>query len=243
MKTLPKKKLAILVSVLIVIIVAGSAGTYYLTLPNNSESPLPSPTETQTASPTQTPTETATPTEVPTPEPSTQSMDNLRLGDYANYTVKNYANGALIAEYPITWIVAEEAYNGTDCWVITVTADVTSENSTTTTILYWYMDKVTYEGLSMKSQTYVDGALVSEDESEFSGPPAYIDPQTIVGQETITVSAGTFTCDKVVVTDAATGSVTTQWYSTDVPIVGLVKMETYNGAELTTARELTASGR
>ena len=189
-----------------------SAGAYYLTLPNNNASPLPSTT-------------------------------NLKDGAYVNYTVRTYENEAITSEYPITWIVSEGTYNGTDCWVIKVTADINVENSTTTTLIYWYMNKTTYECISMKTQTYVDDVLVSEDESKYGSPPAVVDPQTIVGQETITVPAGTFTCDKVVVTDATTGIVTNLWYSTDVPIVGLVKMETYEGTQLTSARELIAYSR
>jgi hypothetical protein len=116
-----------------------------------------------------------------------------------------------------------------------------NKNSTTTSIVYWYMDKDTYDGLFTKTETYVDGVFVSKIESEFSGPPAFVDPQTIVAQEKITVPAGTFDCFKSVVTDYGnTGQTANQWYSSEVPIGNLVKIETYKGAQLTTLRELIA---
>ncbi len=202
---------AIAATLAIVIIVAGAIGVYYSTLAN-----VKSPSDGSAESPTQT-------------------IHSLRVGDYANYTVKEYKNGVLTTEYPVTWMVDEGTYNGEDCLVMTITADTTA---TSKTIIYWYMDKETYRGLTMKTQVYVDGALVSENESEFTQAAAYIDPQSIVGQETITVSAGTFTCDKAVISDATTGSTTTQWYSTEVPIVGLVKLETYEADQLSTTREL-----
>ena len=195
-----------------IIIIAGVAGVYLLTLQNNDSN-----------------------------SPATYTL-TLKIGDYANYTVKTYENGAVTATYPVTWNVVEGTYNGTDCLVLEVRTDMTDKNSSTTTsMVYWYMDKATYDGLSMKTQTYSNGVLVSEDESVFSGPPAYIDPQTIVGQEAITVAAGTFACNKVVVTDYGnTGNTANEWYSSDIPIGGLVKIETYKGTELTTVRELTA---
>ena len=91
----------------------------------------------------------------------------------------------------------------------------------------------------LKTQTFVNNILASEYESEYGSPPAVVDPQTIIGQETITVPAGTFTCDKAIVTDETTGIITHLWYNADVPIVGLVKFETFNDNQLITARELT----
>ena len=195
-----------------ILIIAGAFGVYLLTRPNNDSN-----------------------------SPATNTL-TLKIGDYSNYTVKTYENGAVTATYPITWNVVQGTYNGTDCLVLEVTTDMTDKNSTTTTtIVYWYMDKVTYDGLSMKTRTYIDGIFVSEFESEFSGPPAFVDPQTIVGHETITVAAGTFACDKVVVANYGnTGNTATEWYSSDVPIGGLVKIETYEGTQLTTVRELIA---
>jgi hypothetical protein len=192
-------KLAVFVIIAIVII-ARAAGVYLLTLPNNDSN-----------------------------SPSINNL-TLKIGDNANYTVKTYENGIVTATYPITWNVVKGTYNGTDCLVLEVRTDMKVKNSTTTTIVYWYMDKSTYNGLSMKTSTYIDGVFVSEDVSEFSGPPAFIDPQTIVGHETITVAAGTFACDKVVVADYGnTGNTANEWYSSDVPIGGLVKIETYIG--------------
>lgn len=205
-------KLAITAAIVLAIVVVSAIGIYYSALATNNKSPSDGSSGS-----------------------STQTLDNLRVGDYANYTVKEYENDAVTTEYPVTWMVDEGTYNGADCLVMTITADTTA---TSKTIIYWYMDKETYQGLTMKTQVYVDDALISENESEFTQAAAYIDPQTIVGQETVTVSAGTFTCDKVVVSDATTSSTTTQWYSTDVPIVGLVKLETYEANQLSTTREL-----
>ena len=163
------------------------------------------------------------------------SSTHLKNGDYVKYVEKSYVDNTQVSEYPITWNVSEGVFNGTDCFVIKVTANV---DANTTTLIYWYMDKSTYECLSMKTQTFVNNVLSSEYESEYSSPPAVVDPKTIVGKETITVPAGTLTCYKAVVTDEATGKVTSLWFNADVPIVGLVKFETYENYQLITEREL-----
>jgi len=166
---------------------------------------------------------------------------NFKVGDYANYTFKTYENGVVKATYPITWNVVNGDLNGTACIVLEIKTDMQNTNSTTTNIVYWYMDKDTYDGLWTKTETYVDGVFVSKVESEFSGKPAFVDPQTIVSQEKITVPAGTFDCSKSVIADYGnTGETANEWYSASVPIGNLVKIETYKGAELTTVRELVA---
>lgn len=208
MKTISRRKLVLLASVVTVIIVASYIGAHYLMLPNSSKdaSALPSST-------------------------------HLKVGDYVTYVEKTYADNIETSRYPIKWEVTEVVFNETDCLVIKVTANV---DSNTTILIYWYMDKITYECISMKTQTYDSNTLISEYESEYGSPPAVVDPQTIIGKETITVPAGTFTCDKAIVADEATGTLTHLWYNADVPIVGLVKFETYEGNQLITERELTA---
>jgi hypothetical protein len=211
MKPFSKRKSAILAACIAIIIIAAVAGTYLLTLSNNNESDSPPGTLTLT----------------------------LKPGDSTNYTVTTYENGTVTAVYPVTWTVIDANYNGTDCLALKIVTDMSDKNSNTTSLVYWYVDKDTYNGIATKTQTYVNGALVSENESAFSGPPAQVDPQTIVGQETITVAGGTFTCDKVVVDNYGnTGESATEWYSPAVPMGGLVKVETYKGTQLTTVREL-----
>ena len=55
------RKLAIIASITLAIIIAGAAGVYYSTLATNDKSPGEGPSES-----------------------STQAMENLRLGDYTN---------------------------------------------------------------------------------------------------------------------------------------------------------------
>ena len=122
MKTVSRRKLAILASIVIVIIVAGATGVYYLTLPNANinASKLPSST-------------------------------HLKDGDYVTYVEKTFLDNVEVSEYPIRWEVAKAVFNETNCLVIKVTANV---DSNTTTLIYWYMDKTTYECISIEDSNF-----------------------------------------------------------------------------------------
>lgn len=123
---------------------------------------------------------------------------------------------------------------------------VTNGGSTTETLIVWYVDKASFDNLHMTMMTYVDGALASKDEYNPDSPgfiskPTMLNEQTVVGQETVTVPAGTFNCDKSTTTDA-TGAVTNIWYNSEIPVFRFVKEETLNGTQVTSMTELTAYG-
>jgi hypothetical protein len=74
--------------------------------------------------------------------------------------------------------------------------------------------------------------------------PKPIDLNMVTGHETITVPAGTFDCDKVTVTSTSEGKtiVTNEWVNTNIPVIGLVKLETKSDGVLTSTTELKDYG-
>ncbi len=161
----------------------------------------------------------------------------LNNGDYVKYIERSFVNGTKTLEYPLSWETSEGTINESDCFILKVTANV---DANTTTLIFWYMNKTTNDCISMKTQTFVNGNLTSESATEYGYAAFVVDPNTIVGQETITVLAGTFNCYKSVVRDDTAGTVTNLWYNSGVPISGLVKFETYDSNnQLVTERELT----
>jgi hypothetical protein len=161
----------------------------------------------------------------------------LNNGDYVKYIERSFVNGTKTLEYPLSWETSEGTINESDCFILKVTANV---DANTTTLIFWYMNKTTNDCISMKTQTFVNGNLTSESATEYGYAAFVVDPNTIVGQETITVLAGTFNCYKSVVRDDTAGTVTNLWYNSGVPISGLVKFETYDSNnQFVTERELT----
>lgn len=213
-----KKTIYIIVAVLVVVIVVASAGVL-LMQPNNGGN---------------------TPSEGPDV--------NFQVGAWVNYTSTSYDNdGNVAGVMPMQWSVEEGAYNGSNCWILNQTMWITADGSMTETLIVWYVDKTSFNNLHMTMMTYVDGVLMSTDEYNPDSPgfiskPAMLNEQTGVGQETITVPAGTFNCNKSTTTDATTGTVTNIWYNSDIPVFSLVKEETLNGTQVTSLTELTAYG-
>jgi hypothetical protein len=142
----------------------------------------------------------------------------------------------------------EETYNGSSCWVMSMTTETTTDSGTTKMVVTWWMSKTELKAIHIRMQMYVDDVLQYDQEydpeqasSQTGEPPEPVNPQTIVSYETVTVPAGTFTnCAK-----AETGTATTKtdiWMHPDVPIWGMVKTETYSNSELQTTMELIAYG-
>lgn len=71
--------------------------------------------------------------------------------------------------------------------------------------------------------------------SEYSAPEVP-DYEFSIGVETITVPAGTFTCEKLVI--ESEGTTINRWCNRDLPIYGLVKVTVYEGAVLRSEMEL-----
>jgi len=231
-------------AIVVIIVVAAAAGAYYLTLPKTSPSASPSPTASASASPSETPT----PATSPTSSPSTSAVANFKAGAYAIYNMTSYTNGvATVASFNIT--IGEDTYNGAACWVLTIN----SGNYSSNVVISENIDKTNTSQIlgNMTTKMYANGALFSESSLAHStsfGATGMeeINPQTIVGYETVTVPAGTFTnCPKAtvsntLVTDEA--QVGTVWVSQKVPAFGMVKNQVTTNGVLSSSFELVSYG-
>lgn len=239
----------LIVAIIIAFAVVVFVGAYYaMTLPTNnngsSTSVSPSPSATSSASPTSTPSVTATPGQ------SGQSSVGYRVGAWANYTMKNYdENGGITARYNMRYAVDEGTLKGVDCWLLQTETEFSSEGSVMKTITAYWLDKSSLQGLHYKIQIYSNGIVVSTTENDYSPGdfndiPTAINPSTVIGQETITVPAGTFNCNKATTTttDLGTTYVTTVWGNSNIPVVGMVKQEMTSNGVLISATELIAYG-
>jgi hypothetical protein len=234
----PKKdSRKLLVVALLIVIIVVSAGVLFYLATNQSSSGGPTPTPTGTATPTPTGTGASpTPTSTsPSATPSgTNPTANWRAGSWAQYAIKTYEDGELSGEGTMKYSLDEGTYSGTACWLLKYETETAQEGSTAKTVMTYWMSKSTLEGIHVKTQMYTDNVLIYEYEDDITpgeggDVPQPIDMTTVTTYETITVTAGTFNCGKVTVT-TADGS-TSSWASADVPIIGLVKMESiYNGA-------------
>jgi hypothetical protein len=238
--------------IVIVVVAAVAGGYYYTTTQNPSASPSVSPTATATASPsiTNTPASsssasvTATPTVAPSSSASYQAIANFRSGAYANYTIKTYDNvtGLETSSMPFDWDVTDGGTN----WVLTMTTTSTSEGSTSKTYLIMNLDKTTNQPVSGRIKMIVDGSVFLDETIDLTSPQysspgsAVVDPNMIVGQESITVAAGTFNCYKAQTTTA--GETSTIWLNSQVPMFGIVKMIQTQGAVVVSKTELVSFG-
>jgi hypothetical protein len=252
----PKKdsRKLIVVALLIVIIVVSAGVLFYLaTRPSSTGNPTPTPTGMATPTPTgtgATPTPTGT---SPTATPSgTNPMANWRAGSWALYTIKTYDAGAVAAESTLKYSMDEGTlnvgnYSGTACWILGYEMQSTQEGSTTKTVMTFWVSKSTLEGVHSKVQMYTNNEVIYEHEGDIApgetgDMPEPIDMTTVTSQETITVPAGTFNCGKVTITTTVSGTTqtTSSWANSDIPIIGLVKIEQTSGGALISTTELTS---
>jgi len=145
---------------------------------------------------------------------------------------------------PFNWAVSD----GNTIWVLSMSTTITSDNTTTESLLIYNIDKTTNQPISGRIEAISEGVVIYNQTIDLSSPTynstgsAEIDPNTIVGQETITVTAGTFNCQKAVTTDTTTGAVNTVWINADIPVWGIVKITTTEGTVVTSLTELIAYG-
>jgi len=241
-----KTLIAAIVIVFAVVVFVGGYYALTLAMSNNGStaSVSPSPSATSSVSPTPSPSVTAT------PGSSGQSSVGYRVGAWANYTMKNYdENGDVTARYNLGYSVDEGIIKGVDCWVLRTDLELSGEGYVMKTITTYWLDKSSLEGLHYKIQVYSNGEVISTTENDYSPGdvndiPRAINPSMVIGQETITVSAGTFNCNKATttVTDLGTTYVTTVWGNSNIPVVGLVKQEMTAGGVLISRTELMAYG-
>ncbi len=144
--------------------------------------------------------------------------------------------------------ISEGTYNGQNCWLLITDMDQTNEGQTTSSTTIIYLSKSTLHGV--RYEMYMNGELIygydlNDTSTTNPGTTGEIDPNTIISYETKTVAAGTFTdCAKasITTTTSAGTNTATIWAHQNVPVYGLVKMETYSGQQLTMTMELTAYG-
>jgi len=239
------RKMLVIVLLLVIIIV--SAGVLFYLATNQSSSsgnatPTPSPTSTGA---TPTPTGTGA-----TPTPTATSSGNNQVGSYkagtwAQYEMKSYADGEATSEATLKYAIDEGTYSGTACWIMTYEMQMPQESGTMKVVTTYWMDKTTFDGIHMKTQTYMNDELISENEEDMTPGetgdiPEQIDLSAATSYETITVTAGTFNCAKtsVTTTNAGVTHTTSTWASAQVPISGLVKMESLSDGALVSTMEL-----
>lgn len=109
-----------------------------------------------------------------------------------------------------------------------------------------WLSKTTLDCVHIRVQSYSNGELTSDDEypgdsNEGSDMPNVTKPT--VGTETKTVTAGTFNNCVKTEEPGPNGQIgSREWVSVDVPIWGLVKLETYLSGQPMSVYELTGYG-
>jgi hypothetical protein len=207
------------------------------TNPSFSPGTSTNPSSSSSASPTATPSSTAS-----------GQFAGYRAGAWANYTSKSYdANGVVTGQSALSYAVSEETRNGVACWVLVSESEMSQED--VMKITYW-VSKSNPDSIHIRSQMFSDGVIVSDTESDLDasdfdlGLPTTVDSSIVVGQETVTVPAGTFNCEKYTATMTFYGitSVSSRWVSSSVPILGLVKDQSTEEGVLKSTTELIAYG-
>jgi hypothetical protein len=217
------------------------------TNPSTSPDASTNPSSSPTASPTTAPSTTVSPTATPSTTASGQ-FAGYRAGAWANYTSKSYdAIGAITEENALGYSVSEGTRNGLACWILVSEGEMGQGD--VMKITYW-ITKSNPDSIHMRSQMFIDGEVASDTESDLDASDfdlsglAIPDSSTVVGQETVTVPAGTFNCEKYTTTMTFYGltSVSTRWVNSNIPILGLVKDQSVEEGVLKSTTELIAYG-
>jgi hypothetical protein len=174
----------------------------------------------------------------------------FRDGAWANYATHNYdPSGAVTATYNLRYAVNQGTLMGVDCWLLQTELKLSIGSDETKTVTTYWLEKSDLEGIHYKIVIYSNGIVISETENDYAPGdvndiPTAINPNTVLGKETITVPAGTFNCDKATttVTDLGKTYVTTVWGNSNIPVVGMVKQTMTQDGVLISTTELTSYG-
>jgi hypothetical protein len=173
----------------------------------------------------------------------------FRAGAWANYTMKNYRDGAVTGQYNLRYSVDQGSMKGVDCWLLQTDLEYYSDNDVTKTITTYWLDKSSLQGLHYRILIYLNDTVISNTENDYApgdvnNIPTAIDPGTVISKESITVPAGTFNCDKATTTtkDLGITYVTTVWGNSNLPVVGMVKQTLTSSGVLIESTELVAYG-
>jgi hypothetical protein len=247
-----------IIALVVVLAVAVAVGAYYVTtLPHdNNPGPEPSPTisSSTSSSPSTSPQTSASPLSTPsatvTPNPSGIVSVGYRDGAWANYTTYNYnASGGVTALYNMRYTINQGTLKGVDCWILQTDTQLSSGSSVMNTITTYWLDKSSLQGLHYKIVISSNGAVISDTENDYSpgdvnNIPTAINSNMVLSQESITVPAGTFNCEKAATTMVDLGKtyVTTVWGNSNVPIIGMVKQQMTQDGVLISSTELMSYG-
>jgi hypothetical protein len=252
-KSSSKKLIAALV---IVIAVVAAVGAYYvMTLPHdNNPGPSPSATPSISATSTASSSPATSPSTSPyastSPTSTPQTSAGFRDGAWANYTTANYdANGAVTANYDLSYAIDQGTLKGVDCWLLQTELKLSIDGDVSKTSMTYWLDKSTLQGLHYKIETSANGTVIYSTENDYAPGdvndiPTAIDPNMVLSQESITVPAGQFNCYKAAttMTDLGKTYVTTVWGNSDIPVVGMVKQQMTQDGVLISSTELLAYG-
>jgi len=238
--------------IVIALVVLASAGAYYaMTLSHdNNPGPEPTPTASPSTSPQTSPSPAPTSQVTATPTPSEQTSVGFRDGAWANYTTKNYnADGAVTANYDLGYAISQGTIKGIDCWIFRTELKLTTEDNVMKTVTTYWLDKSNLQGVHYRIVITSNDVVISDTENDYSPDdfndiPTTINPTTVVTEESVTVPAGTFNCDKAVITQTDLGKnyVTTVWGNSNIPVIGMVKQTMLQDGILISSTELIAYG-
>ena len=208
----------LVVAIAVIVLVAGVAGAYFLTLPKDNN------------------------------DSYSQDIANFEAGSYVEYVLKSYdSDGLVSSESQANWSVDEGVFNETPCWLLGIDySESSSEGVNSQVVLTVYLSKSTLERMNVKAEMFLDGELVfgeevGPDSTEYDDMIPMQFPAQYVTYETVTVPAGTFVgCGKVSESDS--GSVFNAYIHKDVPVWGIVKMESYQNETLVSTMELKTYG-
>jgi hypothetical protein len=233
----------------IILVILASAGAYYaMTLPHDNN-PGPEPSSTVSPSTSSQTSPSPTPQVTTTPIPS-QTSTGFRDGAWANYTTENYdATGVVVANYDLSYVVNQGTFKGSDCWIFKTELKLTTEGSIMKTVTTYWLDKSNLQGLHYRIVITSNDMVISDTENDYSPGdfndiPTAIKPSTVVSKETVSVPAGTFNCDKAVITQTDLGKnyVTTVWGNSNIPIIGMAKQTMTQDGVLISSKELISYG-
>jgi len=223
----------------------GAAGFYLLyvrpgggapaptTAPPTTEVPTTAPPQpTRRPKPSRSPKPTTTGPPETTSPPTQAQLDyaslwaSLRPGAWAKYEM-TMPQGP--KSYMTVTVHGRETRRGVECIKVTYEIEVPTgqgQQTTKTTVTAWISVET---GETVEVQVCLPGIGCQAASPQQAQQYEYVPPEgsPVVGTETITVPAGTFTCYKIVHGGA------TVWWSPDAPPLGVVKAEYSSGGELT----------
>ncbi len=227
--------------ILIGALALGCVGFYYFyikpggeappttTPPPATEAPSPTTQPTKKPKPPKSPKPTPQPTSQPTQPPSEQppAVDfasfwrSLKPGTWAKYEMSTPQGPKM---YMTVTVEGRETKRGVECIKVTYQYEMSGQaGGVATTATVWISIET---GETVEVEVCIPGmGCQSGTPGQYQYTPTTA-TSTILGTETISVPAGTFTCYKISTPGA------TFWWSTDAPPLGIVKATFTTGGEM-----------